>query len=720
MTSPRWSRREVARMGAAALGMAGLGAGGHAEAQPAGAVAAPPPPCASGPEEVVGLVLRGTGAPEGAITVFGQAFRPGDLPRGAGLVARRVGGAALPLQVDVTTRHPDGSARFAVLALAAPALRRGETAGVMLLRGAAGPAASIEPGGWSAASGLVVEIAGSQGPPWRVDLGAMAEAARGRRPWQAGPLARQLRLAAAVPAAAAGGPTSLRLVADLALRRDGTLWADIWLRNDVAMRPGGGLAAYGLRVLQREREVLRLDGIRQHHYTGLGRVLHFGPAGPAPVPPLVHPDVAYLADLGAVLRYDVANGVEEALLARLAAEMAAPGWNAPFAPRGFTTYMPTTGARFDIGPTTGWQAAWLISGDPRAAAYAIGQAEAGGGIPWHFWDPGGGSDGSGGWLDTRRWPGLWTDPRGGAPPRSLAQPIPTDSGWTPDHAHQPDVAFVPYMLTGRRAFLDEVLAQGARAVVSTYPAGRRPSSGEGDVVIANGGQVRGSAWGLRQLDEAAWIAPDDDANAAFLRAAAAGNWSWLRAQTAGWTAAQGEAHGWLPGDYRDAGAMAPWQQDYLAGIVAMAALRGSADARAVLEWMANFLAGRFLQARGGLPPPAGIAYRLAVAPEGRGTTGYRTWREIAGAMRDRGWLAGAEWSRVDGHYAQLAIATLASLSDQLGDAQSREALALVLAARPRGTDAAVYRREPTFSVVTRGATRVSGRAVACVIHPRGG
>ena len=37
-----------------------------------------------------------------------------------------------------------------------------------------------------------------------------------------------------------GRVTSLRLVADVAVRADGTLWADLWLRNDIAMQPGGG------------------------------------------------------------------------------------------------------------------------------------------------------------------------------------------------------------------------------------------------------------------------------------------------------------------------------------------------------------------------------------------------------------------------------------------------------------------------------------------------
>ena len=82
---------------------------------------------------------------------------------------------------------------------------------------------------------------------------------------------------------------------------------------------------------------------------------------------MVHPDIAYLADTGAVARYDVANGVDESLLARLATQMAAPAWDTPLDNRGLTQYMPTTGGRFDIGPATGWQAAWLISGDARAS-----------------------------------------------------------------------------------------------------------------------------------------------------------------------------------------------------------------------------------------------------------------------------------------------------------------------------------------------------------------
>ena len=705
--------RRLGRRAAGMLAVSAIGSGAIAQGSQGRAVAAAPPPCAAGTGDIVGLTLTGSGAPDGTIAVFGQAFRPGDLPRGSGLAARRAGGAPLPLQIDVTTRHPDGSARFAVLALAAPGLRRGEIEGVLLHRAPAAEAAA--PMGWDGLGSLVLEVASGAGPPWRADLASMAAvAARAGRLWQSGPLAQQLRVEATVPPAAAGGATSLRLLADLALRRDGSLWVELWFRNDIAMRPGGGIATWSARLDHGGQALLRIDGIRQHQYTGLGRVVHRLRGAAAPPPPLVHPDVAYLVETGAVARYDVPNGVDEALLARFASAMAEPAWQEPFNRRGFTTYMPTTGGRFDIGPATGWQAAWLISGDPRAAAFAIGQAEAAGAIPWHFHDPQGGASAAGGWLDSRRWPRLWIDSRGGAPPRGLAQQVATDTGWSPDQAHQPDVAFVPYLLTGRRALLDEVLAQGAFQIVATYPAGRNPDPRLGDVIIVNGPQVRAAAWALRCLDNAAWISPEDAPDTAFLRAAAAANWTWLASQLPRWTAEQGEAHGRLPGENRDPSGVPPWQQDYFASSVAAATARGNADARRVLGWMRNFLAGRFLNGDKGFTPSDGMGYTLAVSPAGDGQPAFATWAQIGAETRRRGWSTPGGWSRADSHYAQLAIATLAGLVDLLGDAASREALALVLAARPNGTTPAAYRQEPTHAIVTRGATRASGQVRACL------
>lgn len=699
------------------------------------AVRAVPLPCGGHPGDVTGLVLEGRGTPAGTVVVFGQAFRPGDVLRGARLAARLAeDGRPLPAQMDIQTRHPDGSARFAVVSFLAPALRLGGRAGVVLAARAApspAPAPSLDAEAALRGRRAAVEVApAGGGEPWRADLAAALRAALAEgggganRPWQAGPLAVQARVSAEVPPGAAGGATSLRLVADVALRADGTLWADVWLRNDTAMRPGGGPASYGLRVLLDGREALRAEVLRQPQYTGWGRLLGAAADGqPAPAPALVRPDAPYLAEVGAVARYDLSTGVEEALLARLDQTMAAPAWAEPLSPRGIMQAMGAGGGRPDIGPATMWQAAWLITGDPRAAAYAIGQAEAAGAIPWHLWDPSGGAAGRGGWMDSRRWPRLWADARGGAPPRGLLQQIPTDTGWGLSASHQPDLSYVPFLLTGRRAFLDGLQAQAAWSVMWRAPTapyrGEHGAAGPGEGVnVARNHQVRGSAWSIRQLDEAAWISPDDDSNRAFLRQASAGNWAWLRARIPEWTALQGEAHGWVVGVYGTPGALPPWQQDMMASTAAAAARRGDEDARAVLRWMGNFLVGRFLSENRGFGRNDGAAYNIAVERAGESSGDpprhpLRTWAEIGEATRARGWSNGDGWSKSQGYYAQYALQSLAALCDLTGSEEGRRAYAFLAAAGAPATRPQDYMRQPTLNIVPRGAPRLPDREVRC-------
>ncbi len=514
--------------------------------------------------EGLSCILEGTRAAAGTVTVFGQAFPPGLLPGGARLTAALADGRFLPVQADVLNRHADGSARLAILALAAPALAAGARLPLRLVRDTGPAAAPLAPD--LAGRQAVVEVSGG-GAVWRCDLLAgFAAAPR----WQSGPLALQARITAAVPATVTGGVASLRLVADVALRADGTLWVEAWFRNDGAMRANGGAASYTARLLLDGRMALQAELQAQPHYTGWGRLV--GGAAPA----LVRHDAAALADAGAVARYTLGNGVAEPVLAGFAAATASTGWQQLLAPRQIAQDMRQTGGRPDIGPATMAQAAWLISGDRRAAAYAIGQAEAAGGIPWHHWEDG--------WLTPDRYPRLWTDGRGGPAPGGLAQPVAADTGWMLDCAHQPDLSFVPFLLTGRRAFLDNLQAQAAWCVISQWPAPASrgvpggPSPGDG-VNVVRGNQVRGAAWSLRQLENAAWATPEGDPMLPWLKRACAGNWAWLRAQIPAWTVEQGEAQGWIPGEYGSPGVLPPWQQDYFASTAIMAARRGGAMRR---------------------------------------------------------------------------------------------------------------------------------------------
>jgi hypothetical protein len=722
-------RRQAGLLAAAAL--AGCAAPSHAGAQgqPRGSAPAPrfagptgvvpplPMPCADRPGDLTGFLLEGFGSPAGTVAVLGQAFRPGDLPREARLAARTAEGRAVPAQLDVAVRHPDGSARFGVLSLALPALPRGQRLGVVLSRAAAAPPAPpLDLAAALARRQAVVTVTpAGGGTPWRVDLLALLrDAPAEERPWQSGPLAVQRRVTAAPVAFDARQGPSLRLVADIAARADGTLWVDLWLRNDIAMREGGGPVAYSARLLLDGREVLRSEEMRQFQYQGWGRLIGVAAGGhPPPPQPLPRPDAAYLAETGAVARYDLSTGVEEGLLTGLARTMADAAWDVPLGPRGITQDMPMAGGRADLGATTLYQAAWLASGDPRAALFCIGQAEAAGAVTWHFWDP------RGGWMDNRRWPGFWFDGRNGPPPRSLLQPVAhhSEAGWNPEAAHQPALSFIPYLLTGRRAFLDELQAQAAWNVLSVWPGTRDVAGAAKGVNLIHERQVRSAAWAMRQLDEASWISPDDDPQQAYFRDVSARNWAWLRERIPELTAWQGEAHGWVVNtEFRRE--ITPFQQDYFATTAAAAARRGSEDARAVLAWMANFLAGRFLAEAKGFPRNDGAAFTVTMAA-GDGKP-FRTWGEIAAAMRAANWSNGTGWARSEGEYGRLALQTLAILQDVLGHEGARRAyLSLLGSSPPPYTTPQDFARVPTHNIVPRGMPRVPGRAPRCAAAERG-
>lgn len=701
---------------------------------PAIAVVLPPPlPCADRPGDIVGLTVEGPST--GGVLVIGQAFAAGHLPRGAGLGARLAGGGAIRAQHDAKTFHPDGSVCHALVSLELPALGRGERRGVVLTRAAAVAAAPLDLAAALEGRRAVVELAPLDGgTPFAADLLALWRATPGDG-WQSGPLAVQGRVGLRVPRTVTGGVDSLRLLADLAVRADGTLWVELWLRNDIAMQANGGPAAYRMRLLLDGREVRAAEVPRHVQYIGWGR-LHGAARGREAPPELPFPrhDIAYLGAMGALMRYDLSTGVSERLIADWARVVAAPEWDAPFWPRGLRTRMGDGGARPDLGVNTQWQAAWMLSGDRRSATLAIGQAEAAGNIPWYFWDVGGGADRRGGWLDVRRWPGLWTDPRGGRPPRSLPQHPPgiQDSGWGPNTSHQPSVSFVPYLLTGRRAFLDNLTAQAAFNIVGIWPAVRslawagwqtsapRPSVAPAEDVLVVFQEPRGGAWAMRTIGDAVWIAPESDPNRAYLADVERRNWTWLRGVLPVWTAFQGEAHGWYPRPGQsDHTHFTPFQTEYWAAVAGVQASRGHADARAMLEWMRNFVVGRFFQDARGFRRVDGIAFGIASAsPEPRPGGGnerepYLTWARIGQAMGTQERSNQDRWVASEGEYGRLALVSLAVTFNVLGDRRALEAYEWLVNSGAPYVTADFVAGTPQQNVSPVGRPRVPAWAPAC-------
>jgi len=694
--APRIGRRTALLAAASAAGC-----GGPAEVAAQGGAGGAAP---------AGLRLENAGSrslPAG-IATFGHVFLPGELPRGAGLQAGLGGGAPQPAQADVKTRWPDGSAQMAVVAVARPELASGRVVGVALAAGAGAPADEVALAEALAGHSLLATLAFEGATsPFRADLFELLRAALagGRASyWQRGKLASAARVEAAVPG------TSLRLVCDVTAYAGGGLAADLQFANDRAMEAAGGRLTYAANVVLDGRQVIA-ERVEQLQYQVWRRRVATGADGgqgsgsPGAGWLNVRHDLRRLIEAGAVARYDTTLRVSAARLADYGRAIAGTGWRAPLAANGVTKYMPTGGGRADIGFTTEHNTIWLLSGDARVAAFAIGQAEASGAVPWRYWDARRNS-----WVHAGNYPRLWTDPRGGVGrPGDPDATGPTQymewtgyEGWVPEQAHQPDLSFVPYILTGERWMLDNLLAQAAWNTVANWPSGERQNSltRAADLVVSNV-EVRAAAWSMRQVEHAAWAAPDGSPERGYFRRVADANWRWLVAQTPAWTEMQGNSHGWLP-NYWWRGGTAPWQQDFLASTAILAARRGSTEARSFLDWMTNFLIGRFEQPAEVFSPRDGIANTLGVTPRDPATREpvqqmLKSWAELGAQMRQGASNFGG-WERSQGYYGQLGLASLAGVFQLTGEPRARTAYARLVALNPPFTMESDLAASPSFAV----------------------
>ncbi len=124
---------------------------------------------------------------------------------------------------------------------------------------------------------------------------------------------------------------------------------------------------------------------------------------------------------------------------------------------------------------------------------------------------------------------------------------------------------------------------------------------------------------------------------------------------------EGQASGWLQGGGGGPGVISPWQQDYFATTMVLAAEQGVAAAKQILAWETNFLAGRFLASAQGFSPFQAVPYHLDTYDPKLGQNyAYQTWAQIETvslANSDIG--STTNWANNDGYYASLARAALA-------------------------------------------------------------
>jgi len=599
---------------------------------------------------------------------FGQAFEPGALRPGQS-VAARYGDTTLPTQIDVKALHDDGSVRHAVVTLTTPPVDADETVdGALIINTSAANENQQDPFDAEVIvakkfdTPVTLTFYFADGTQEVVDAdvrGAALHALQQAKQdvWLDGALTREIRFQI-------NAAPHLDLRFDLRVYRDGDIRLSAAFVSEKSFAPGRRDSVYDVAI----GEAFAAKKVPHHRAANWRRVFWIGDQPRAHV---IH-DVEGLAAAGAILPIDASLGVNAAEIAERDTLLRNLP---PLSPALIQRYMPAPGGRPDIGPYPQWTSQYLAAQTQAAKRVMLANADAAGAVPWHYAD-----DETGAPISIEDYPKFWADERGLQPHYGKDRPHPdifasSDGGWTPDHSHKPALTAVPYLVTGDRYYADELAMQAAWAIF-----GRWPDLREGGVKAIDVEQVRASAWSLRDLSDAAYMLPDAHPSKAYLTRALEEN---LRLAKQKYVDARAmRSAGELEGFFeelieREPERISPWQNDYMAISLWLAARRGDDNADALLGWSANFHAQRFLNTA--LPIPWGASYQLP-AKDAHTQQPVTDWAALAAKMRGQGLFAGeAETYPELGHgYIGSAHAALTAAASQTGTPSALEALVLML------------------------------------------
>ncbi len=626
-------------------------------------------------------VVNSSGRPQPErIVTFGQMFRPGDV-RPTSQLSVTLGGAAAAAQMDAKALYPDGSVRHAVLSVRTPAMASGASLNGRIGTAAAAPVSP--PLASQPPPNVVVTLtfSGGAGPGKVVTIAlpalARSAAARSSQPWLKGPLAREQRFASQTT-------DGVEIDFDVWTPAVGPSRVDVIFHNDWAQNAQIATQIYDADISLNGASVFSVKHLVHYTYATWRHLVWTG----GPAPPRVVPDMRLLEEVGAIPHYNLAIRPDPAAmdkLVRTSLRSVEPlGYGA------VTPYMPTTGGRPDIGPLPTWAVFYVLDPSAENEAALMANADVSGSAPWHVRDMTTGEPIS---IDAH--PDVWFDGRGQATPGILNRKFYTlDTKWQVDDAHEPSLTYLPYLLTGSQYYRDELTQQAAYNLLAINPPYRGGSRG-----IVLGSQVRGVAWDLRTLANAAYILPSNDPMQPYLQAKLGANLhAILDRYVNGHEAdAAGELEGYLPGPYGVDGATAPWQDDYVVMVLGWIDSMGYHDARPIMSWMTNFVAGLFTNGDRGYDPIYGTPYFLYV-DRPHTTQPLSTWAEAFNTTFDPArhpvtTLDDPAWG---GGYAALARGALASIINSTHAPQARQAYDFVVAHTPEMN--ADYAKEPTFAI----------------------
>jgi len=280
-----------------------------------------------------------------------------------------------------------------------------------------------------------------------------------------------------------------------------------------------------------------------------------------------------------------------------------------------TKAMGQTGAQPSIGPLPRWTSVYIIDPDVRAYEWMLANTDALGAYSIHYRDAGSGFP-----VSIQKHPHVtiiaWTDanrtaskatPEGAESkadllPKCVNNTVVTTCdqpwyrtgnpfGW--DNAHQPAWSYVPYLVTGDWYYMTELAFAASYNELWSNPNYRGFSKG---LIDRAHSQVRGKAWTLRNMANAAWLLPDTypmkaEFNADVENSLADWNAKYTNNPNANPLGLMdsGTAPYSLHGGHRNA--VAPWQHNFLTWSVGHAAELGFKGAAEFRNWLSKFEIG---------------------------------------------------------------------------------------------------------------------------------
>lgn len=607
-------------------------AAGSAQGSRAGMLLTPTTLVPTAPSATPGVVVTdvrfestGTATQSGAPVTFGQVFTQGAVPPTSTLSGKLADGTLVPLQLDVKAKHADGSVRHAVISAVLPTLAAGQPQIMSLVTAApyapntgASPAALLT-AGFSAGANITLA-----GKSYKVSAETLLKDGKFTN-WLAGPIVNEWHVVS--PLKAADGSSHPHLTARFAIRSytgSKKTRVDFIIENNWAYQPAPQNFTYDVQLEVGGQPVYTKAAMTHFHHARWRKVFWWGGE------PQVHVkhNGAYIMQTRAVPNYDKSIVYSAATLDKLMSDYT--GTRTEPMGVGAALYgMAAAGGRQDIGILPGWTVTYLLTQDKGAKHVTMGTADLAGSWPMHYRN-----------QNTDRPVSLIDYPymtllggRAGTKNKTTGQleafPLCAGSGLCdsknrPDTAHQPSFAYVPYLVTGDHYYLEEMQFWAMYSTFTSNPSYREHGKG-----LVKWDQVRGQAWTLRTLAQAAWISPDADPLKAHFEYFLNSNLDWYNANytngTGGFANALGIITNGYAVTYKSGLGIGPWMDDFFTSAIGYASEMGFSKATPLLTYKAKFPVDRMTAA--GSCWQDGAAYSMQVRDT---TTGpfYTTFAQV--------------------------------------------------------------------------------------------